>query len=139
MNTFKYLYYYFFYKLCKLYENSFYTTLADFRALISVITLKICFLFSIINYAEVFTKKNIINSNPYHITNIIIFALFILMDIYMLVVKSEWKLYFKEFDKLPNIKNRNGCIAVAVIILFIFMNLIYSFYLMSQIDWQRYN
>lgn len=49
-----------------------------------------------------------------------------------------WKEYVIEFDQLSKKKNRIGGWIVFGVVLLVVMNLIFSFYLMSQVDWSMY-
>lgn len=62
----------------------------------------------------------------------------IAFNYFTLNYKDNWKQFNSEFENYSKKKNRIGGWIVFGIILFIISNLIFSFYLMSQIDWSQY-
>jgi len=129
-------YYYLFYKLYKFWELiSFPKFWSDFKANISICALEIWLILSLINYYNIFIDRS------YSLDKTIFFLIvgvIMVINILTFVYLDKWKDYNKEFDKLPRKKNIKGGIIVWFIILLIIANLIYSFYLMSQIDWSQY-
>jgi hypothetical protein len=65
-------------------------------------------------------------------------VLVLLINYVAFIHTDVWKDYVIEFDKMPKKKNRIGSWIVFGIVLFIISNLIFSFYLMSRIDWSQY-
>ncbi|WP_326983452.1 hypothetical protein VUJ46_02585 [Chryseobacterium sp. MYb264] len=134
-------YYYFFYKIYKSIEytskefgGKFMTT---FKASLVLIVLQIWFLFSLGIYYAIWSKKSIelsLNMPVIYIPLLII----VFSNYYAIDYLKIWKEYNSNFDKLPKEKNKIGGWIVFGIILLIILNLIYSFYLMSQIDWSQY-
>lgn len=130
-------YYYLFYKFYKMSEAAPSRWMSDWKAGICIIALEIWLLMSVGIYFSVFTKQSmeLELSNP-----IVLMPLIIILALnYFLFVHTDvWKDYVKEFDKLPKKKNRIGSWIVLGIVLFVIVNLIFSFYLMSRIDWSQY-
>lgn len=132
-------YYYFFYKMYKAID---YTSKAmggrfwtDFKAGVVMIVLEIWFLFSIGAYYAAITKTSIelkLNMPIIYVPLLVIIG----FNYLMFVHTPKWKEYNREFDQWPKRKNRIGTWIVLGIILFIVANVIFSFYLMSRIDWQ---
>ncbi|GAA5102635.1 hypothetical protein GCM10023210_43830 [Chryseobacterium ginsengisoli] len=134
-------YYYLFYKIYKSIE---YTSeefggafLTDFKTGLVIGALEIWLLFSIGNYYSIITKKNAELSLTMPIVYIPLVILLIL-NYFSFIHNDIWKEYNRKFDQLPKKKNIIGTWIVVGVIVFIIANLIYSFYLMSQIDWSLY-
>jgi len=134
-------YYYFFYKI---YRSIEYTSksfggesLMSSKAGLVMLALEAWGLFSAVNYYTVCTKRYIeftISMPIVYIPVIILFA----FNVFTLDYKDNWKKYNSEFANYSKRKNRIGGWIVFGIILLIISNLIFSFYLMSQIDWSQY-
>ena len=141
MKKIKNAYYYFFYKI---YCSIEYTSdlsggkfLSSFKAGLVMIALEIWMLMSLGAYYAIYTKTAIelsISMPVIYIPLIIIIG----FNYFTLDYTDVWKKYNNEFDKLPKQKNRIGGWIVFSIVLLVIANLIYSFYLMSQIDWSQY-
>jgi len=131
----KKIYYYTFYRLYKLAKKSSTPLPADFVAGVSLVALMVWFTLSILIYYNVLIDRYFNLEKIY----IIIIAITIsILNIYLLVVNNAWKEYNRRFDDLPMKTNRKGGWIVFGIIVFIIVNLIFSFYLMSQVDWNKY-
>jgi len=139
INKIKRAYYYYFYKIYKSIEytseqfgGSFWT---DFKAGVVMIALEIWTILLLINYYNIFLNRY------FHLEKRTFFFLgFIIIVVnYLAFVHTDiWKEYNKNFDKLPKEVNKKGSWIVFGITIFIIVNLIFSFYLMNQIDWSRY-
>jgi hypothetical protein len=51
---------------------------------------------------------------------------------------ENWKAYLSEFNALPEQRQKKWNLIMRAIVFFAIANLIFSFYLMSQIDWKQY-
>lgn len=51
---------------------------------------------------------------------------------------ENWKRYLEEFSAWPAEKQKRWNWVMRCIVIFVFANLIFSFYWMSQIDWKQY-
>ncbi|MCJ7933581.1 MAG: hypothetical protein MUW56_08065 [Chryseobacterium sp.] len=141
MEFIKKSYYYFFYKI---YRSIEYTSelsggsfLTSFKAGFVMIVLEIWVLMSLGAYYATYTKTAVelsISMPIIYIPLLIIIG----FNYFTLDYKDTWKGYNAEFDRLPKNKNRLGSWIVFGIVLLIISNLVYSFYLMSQIDWSQY-
>ena len=134
------VYHYLFYKFYKFYDvDSIWLGAkwwTDWKASFSVLVLEIWLLLSFLNYYEIFTEKDVSSYSK----NIISLATLLILVITKYIVfehRDRWKEYIKEFDKWPKRKNKIGTIFVSILVLFILANLIYSFYLLSQINWRK--
>lgn len=139
MKKIKKYYHYFYYKM---YRSIKYTSeelggafLTDLKAGISLGALEFWLIISFFNYYNIFIDRNInFSKNIY-----IMIGLFLALIKYLMFVQTdEWKDYFKEFDALPKEVNKKGGWIVFGITVFIMLNLVFSFYLMMQIDWSKY-
>jgi hypothetical protein len=111
--------------------------LSDWKAGIVIIALETWLLLSLIIYYNVFIDRyfNLTATSPV----IILSSIAILLGNYFAFVHTdEWKAYVKEFDALPKKKNQIGSLIVFAIVVLVIANLVFSFYLMSQIDWKQY-
>ena len=134
-------YYYFFYKI---YRSIEYTSelsggkfLTLHKAGLVMLALEAWMLLSFCNYYAIYTKtlKELSISMPIVYTPAIILFAF---NYFTLDYKDNWKQFNSEFANYSKRKNRIGGWIVFGIILLIISNLIFSFYLMSQIDWSQY-
>ncbi len=130
-------YYYLFYKFYRMSEAAPSRWLSDWKAGIAIIVLEIWICVSLISYFSVITKR----ATELTISSPIVFLplIFIIaLNYFAFVYTDIWKEYVAEFDQLPKKKNRIGSWIVFGVVLFVIANLIFSFYLMSQIDWSQY-
>ncbi|ROH97952.1 hypothetical protein [Chryseobacterium daecheongense] len=134
-------YYYFFYKIYKSIE---YTSdelggkfWSDWKASLVLDVLFYFIITSLFIYYKIFFNRYIHLSESNFDIFLIIIPI-ILFNYFIFHHKYQWKNIVKEFDRLPREKNLLGGWIVFGIILFIIANLIFSFYLMSQIDWVQY-
>ena len=128
-------YHYIYYKLYKwIGEENGWT---DWKASLSMDALIFFFLFSFIIYTDVFINPNLNLGNDYLLTGIFILII-VVPNYFIFNHKDQWKGIIKEFDKLPDRTNNIGGAIVFAVLLFIIGNLIFSFYLMSQVDWAQY-
>lgn len=135
----KQIYSYLFYKLYKFWERvSVPKFWSDWKSGISMLALEIWLLVSVMVYYKVFTKRDLINNALRHPLTFIILAILIMIKLMMFEHQDRWKKYVIEFDKWPKRKNRKGTIVVWSVIILIVANLIFSYYLMSKIDWAQY-
>lgn len=56
----------------------------------------------------------------------------------MFFYKDQWKEIISEFNKLSKEKNKKGFVFANVFFVICIISIIYSFYLMSQVDWSLY-
>jgi hypothetical protein len=133
----KQAYYYLFYKFYRMSEAAPSRWWSEWKASLALDALIGFFIFSLLIYYKVLI-------NPYtHIggktETIIVMGILILIPNYFIFHHGDyWKVIVAEFDQLPKKKNRIGSWIVFGVVLFVIANLIFSFYLMSQIDWSQY-
>ncbi|WP_409417856.1 hypothetical protein [Flavobacterium sp. PS2] len=141
MKFIKKSYYYFFYKI---YRSIEYTSelsggkfLTFYKAGLVMLALEAWIFFSLLAYYKIYTKISIqllISMPIVYIPAIIIYV----FNYFTLDYKDNWRQFNAEFANYSKRKNRIGGWIVFGIILLIVSNLIFSFYLMSQIDWSQY-
>ena len=141
MKKIKRYYYYFYYKWYRLIEytstelgGAFWT---DIKAGIALGALEIWFIGSLFMYYKVFINRFIqLRTDNY---DVYILASILGLIKYLLFFRTDqWKIYFESFDDLSKEANRRCSWIVFGISAFIILNLIFSFYLMMQIDWSQY-
>lgn len=111
--------------------------LTDFKAGIVMIALEFWVVLSIYNYYTIITKQNLYLSfkSPFVYVP---FIIIILLKLRNFTNKNQWEEHHKCFDDLSKEANRKGGWIVFWISALIILNLIFSFYLMMQIDWSKY-
>lgn len=137
MKRLRHCYYYLFYKFYKFSEAAPSRWASDWKAGLIIIVLEIWLIVSILNYYNVFVDRYFdwgIDSPVVLISGFSIFA----FNYYAFVYLDVWKDYVKQYDRLPKAVNRRGSLITIGIVLLVFGNLIFSFYLMSKIDWAPY-
>lgn len=133
MEKFKEVYYYFFYKIYKsikctseFFGGSFGT---DFKAGLAVLTLELFFWMSLLNYYSLI-NNTVFDLNITSLTLIIPLTLFCMLNYFLLIHTDNWKKYNMEFDQLPIEKNKKGGIIVWIVIVFVVINLFFSYFLL---------
>ncbi|MDR2273206.1 MAG: hypothetical protein LBF27_20010 [Sphingobacterium sp.] len=131
-------YYYLFYFFYRFWEKASYLkVLSDWKASVCVIALEIWLVLSVYAYYITITKTKM----EFTIKMPVVFVplLIILAINHMAFGHNDvWKDYVKKFDKLPKEQNRKGGWVVFGIVLFVIANLVFSFYLVSRVDWSQY-
>ncbi|RUT68553.1 hypothetical protein D0817_20730 [Flavobacterium cupreum] len=141
MKFIKKSYYYFFYRIYRSIEFTSELSggkfLTFFKAGVVMIALEIWIFFSFGNYYTICSKTfvEITFSMPIIYIPLLIIVGF---NYFTLDYKDNWKKYNGEFANYSKRKNRIGGWIVFGIILIIIFNLIFSFYLVSQVDWSQY-
>ncbi|PTX15237.1 hypothetical protein C8N40_108129 [Pontibacter mucosus] len=134
-------FFYLYYRLYRYYTSDLFWVAnrgAHWRASFSIKVLQIWLLLSLIVYYKVYTKYDLIPNQLLAPALCIVVFLLTGLNYYILEHKRPWKKYFREFDKWPKHKNRIGAVLVFLLVLLILGNMIFSFYLMSNIDWAQY-
>ena len=129
----KEIYQYFYYKLYKLFEDWW----SEWKAILSLCVLKCFIIISVAVYYEVITKKNAIIFTSKLSISLVAIIIF-LVNYFIFMYKDKWRVIINKFDNLPKRTNSIGDWIVYCIVILIIVNLIFAFYLMSQIDWKQY-
>lgn len=130
-------YYYLFYKFYKMSEAAPSRWLSDWKAGVVILALEAWLLVSFIVYYKVFINRYF-HLEVTHPVVIVPGTLIFLVNYFLFVHRDTWKDYVKEFDRLPKRSNQIGSWIVFGIVLLVIANVIFSFYLMSGIDWSQY-
>ena len=129
-------YHYFFYKLYKFYESSPWKWWSEWKAGLTITVLMVFILMSISGYFLVATHIDLGDS----LFVWILVALGIEIINYKIFYSHrQWKKYNSEFNRWPKKRNRIGSWIVFIVVLFIFSNLVFMFYLMSRTGWKITN
>ena len=132
------MYYYFFYTFYKFWDYvSVPKFLTHFKSTVSISVLEIFLFLSFIAYYSIFSKT----AHNLNLKMPIVFLpllLIFLLNYLCFIHTTKWKEYFAKFERWPRSKNNMGAFFVGIFTLLIIVNMIYSFYLMSQIDWSKY-
>lgn len=130
-------YYYLFYRLYKLSESAPSKWWSDWKAALAIVALEVWLFLSLGVYYAVYTKTamNLEFSQPIVFIPLIII---LLLNYSMFIHSSKWKLYVKEFELLPKARNKVYGRIVFILIACVIINLVFSFYLMSRVDWSKY-
>jgi hypothetical protein len=129
------IYSYFFYKIYKFWEAASVPKFwSDWKAGLSLDILEMFLALSGICFYSVVTKNKIDSTDDALIA--LIFIVLIVVPNYLLFNhQQQWKEMVQEFDRWPPRKNMIGTVIVWGVVFAIIGNLIFAFYLMSQIDW----
>ena len=125
-------YHYLFYKLYKFSEAAPSRWLSDWKAELALDMLWLFLCLSVFVYYTVFTKQ-VVNFGDGKFVSILLIIFISLPNYFLFHHKNQWKKIVQKFDKLPKRANRIGGGLVLSFVLFVITNLIFSFYLMSQI------
>jgi hypothetical protein len=110
--------------------------MSSWKASFSLMVLEIWTFLSIINYISFLTKR--IFSDEFLVFVCISFVLASsLHKFFTFENKNKWRIYIREFSKLSPRKNRQGTFIIWIFILLLICNLIFSFYLLSKVDWKN--
>ncbi len=130
-------YYYFFYKLYKVAMTGAIKSLSNWYALLAIMVLDSWFILSLYNYYTIFFNRYS-SLELKSFKTIIYIILLLIINYFSFAYKDKWKVYVAEFDKWPRKRNILGGIIVWSFIVLVIANLVFSFYLFSQIDWKQY-
>lgn len=134
----KNIYDYFFYKLYKFFEAAPSKWWSDWKAGGAMLVLEILTFISILNYYTVITKANFSDDFLFKVAMIIV-ACLVVVKYFAILHKDRWKSVVEKFDGYRRNQNILGTWIVLMVILLLIANVVFSFYLMSQIDWKKYN
>ena len=128
----KKIYPYIFYKLYKFSEGAPSKWWSDWKASISLLALELWLVISCYIYYDLLTEKGLPSDNIIILYGSIIVGLLVLIKYLMFYRHDRWKSYVAEFDKWPKGQNKIGSILVGILVIIVIVNLIFSFYLLSQ-------
>lgn len=135
--SFKQAYSYLFYQLYKFWELfSVPKFWSDWKAELSIDVLEIFIGLSAIAYYSAITK-DFVDFGDGKVVILIYFFAIATPNYFFFHHKEHWRDVISKFDKLPTITNKRGGVIVCCIIFIIIINLIFSFYLLSQTEWSN--
>lgn len=137
MQKIKRAYYYLFYKFYRMSEAAPSRWWSEWKASLALDMVIFFFVFSLLIYYAVFI-------NPYtnvggETDTIVILGILILVPNYFVFHhRDQWKEIVADFDQLPKRTNQIGSWIVFGVVMLVIANLVFAFYLMSQVDWSQY-
>ena len=127
-------YKYTFYKLYRFYEAAPSRWMSDWKASVSLMALEIWTLLSLVNYISVYTRKGF--SDNFFLSLFIPFLIFsTIHKFFTFEHRNRWRIYVNKFSRIPKKENSTGTYIVWICICLLIGNLIFSFYLLSKVDW----
>lgn len=137
MKKIKKAYHYLFYKFYKWYEDAPFVWWSEWKASLSIDLVLYFIIISIFLYYKIFFNRFIhLSENN---TDAIVLVLIVGgINYFIFHHQNKWKKIVKEFDQLSIKKNRIGGWLVTGFVCLIIANMIFAFYLMSQVDWTKY-
>ncbi len=137
MKKIKIIYQYIFYKIYKFYKRAPAAWWSDWKASLTLDVLLFFIILSLYIYYQVFINPyaKLTSSNIYCVVIVIVISVF---NYFIFGHNDQWMLIEKRFDKLPAKKNKIGSWLVLGFVTLVMSNLLFAFYLMSQIDWSLY-
>ncbi len=129
------VYYYYFYKLYKFWETAPSRFWSEWKASLSIIVIQIWLIVSLFVYYKVFINRFYqLNENLLLGIGFFVF----IMNYFVFHQKDKWKSKIQEFDSFSKRKNIIGGIIVWSLTVVVIIIIIFSFYLMSKIEWTAY-
>jgi len=134
MDWIKKCYFYLFYKLYVWYESSTLKWWSDGKAALSISILEIMLLITSEGMLSVLFRRNLF---AYVSATITIAVIIIVSNHFIFIHNDSWKPYVEKFNKLPKKRNLIGGIIVWTIVMLVFAALIFMYYLLSQVGWNK--
>lgn len=130
-------YYYLYYKLYNFAVSISDDAINEWKPLVTILVLQVLLIAEIFIWYSIATKKILTIANPLTILLPIVAAIGIANYIFFLH-GDKWKNYIAEFKQYDKRKKSVGGIVVFLVIALVLVSVIFSFYRLSQIDWQQY-
>lgn len=134
-------YYYFFYKIYRSIEYTSELSGGKFWSEWKTSLVLDCLIYFIITsffiYYKIFFNRHI-HLNDGNIDVYIVVGIVVILNYFIFHHRKQWKKIVTEFDQLSKRNNLIGGWIVFGVVILILINLVYSFYLMSQISWNDY-
>jgi len=131
-------YYYIFYKLYRYYEKGPSVWMSDWKAVLTLDILASSVFLSLFNYYAIYLNRNFRFDDNRGIIILTLFLTTFLPNHFIFQYKDRWKKILQGFQFIDKMKNRILGLVVIVMIILIFANLSFSYYLMSKVDWSQY-
>ncbi len=135
MTTIHKYYDYLFFTFYRFWEKAPSKWWSEWKAMLTIDFLKIFFLLGLFGYILFYKKLNLLPETP--VIPIIIALVLFGTDYYYFLYKNKWKKRIKNFENIDSSTDRIGIILVLTIIILAIIFLIYSYYLMSTVDWKN--
>jgi len=130
-------YYYLYYKLYNFAVSISDDAINEWKPLVTIGILQVMIIAEIFVWYSILTKKILTLANP--LTSILLIVAVIgLSNYFFFLHRNKWKGYIAEFKQYGKRKKKIGGIIVFLLIASVVASVIFSFYRLSQIDWQRY-
>lgn len=130
-------YYYMFYRFYKLFEAAPSRWWSEGKAGAAMTLMIIFLLFTIEGYYSISTRKNIIPENSGKLFVGALAFIIGVINYFIFAHNHRWQDIVLDFEKHSESCQRIGKLLFWFLILFIFVNMVYMFYLTSQINWSR--
>jgi hypothetical protein len=128
-----YLFFFFYNSVNKVKGN----ILVQFKALLMLVGIELLLISSFFCYGiDVF--KFDIPQKPNILFMLSIILPLVGLKLWFFERNENWKRYISEFNTWPEDKQKKWNLIMRCIVIFVFANLFFSFYWMSQIDWIQY-
>jgi hypothetical protein len=128
-----YLFFFFYNSVNKVKGN----ILVQFKALLMVAGIEFVIIIAIATYYMNF-KRIMIPQDFDKLYLLIPILPLVGLKLWFFERNENWKRYISEFNTWPEDKQKKWNLIMRCIVIFVFANLFFSFYWMSQIDWSQY-
>lgn len=130
--VYKYLFYFFYRSINNVKGN----ILIKPKAIFMLLILKMILFSIIFVYYSDYTRNfiNLSDKINYIYTALILLTVF---TFWYFERKNNWRMCILEFDKWPEKKRKKWDLFIKLFIFFVFANFVFSFYIMSEIDWKN--
>lgn len=131
---YKYLFYKLYISLEKYSSPRFWS---EWKAASLLVLLLLSIVYSLILYYTIYINRlSSIGGNVYIIGSIAIFLSVINYSIF--IFQNKWIVIVEKFNKIPKRRNQIGSLVFLLFCTGCVANIVYAFYLFSQIDWSLY-
>jgi hypothetical protein len=131
------VYYYIFYRFYKLFDSAPSRWWSEGKAGAAMTLMTIFLVFTIEGYYSISTRKNIIPENNGKLIVSVLAFVIGAINYFIFAHNQRWQNIVLDFEKHSESCQRVGKLLFWFVILFLFVNMVYMFYLTSQIDWEN--
>jgi len=110
-----------------------------FKTAVSLVALEFMIVIATFIYFTDITKLSLLPEKPNIYLILLTIVPFIFIKFWFFERKDKWKNYVSKFEQWPEKRKKKWNLIMRIIIFFVIANVVFSFYLMSQIDWTKYN
>jgi hypothetical protein len=130
-------YYYLFYRLYRWYEKGPSVWLSEWKASFSIDVLIYSVIIFLFIYYKIFFNRYAFLSEG-NVDVLLVVLPVVLANYLIFHHQDQWKKMVLEFDKMPKAVHKRWGLWLWGIVFIVIANLIFSFYLLSQIEWSEY-